>query len=181
MAAWSGWEKQLLDALKAPNTGANRRFLDTWNSYEESDCANNPLNTTQPYPGATACNSAGVKSYPSKAAGTAATLETLTNGRYDAIVAALRSGDPYSVSDPSVVVLEIGVWGTPNFADLYYREMGGGGSSPLPQAATPVRNTSNERQVASAWTRLMRALAFDAPRELRRVSAATAQLRKGVR
>lgn len=56
---------------------------------------NNPLNTTQSS-GATTMiiNSDGVKGYATYADGLQATVETITNGYYDEVVAGLQSNDP---------------------------------------------------------------------------------------
>lgn len=117
MSAWPGWEVELLAALSAPDTAANRKWLDTWHSFEQSGAKNNPLNTTQPWPLATDYNSAGVKNYPSHAAGIAATVETLRNGRYDAILAALETGNPATFQPDVTLAAELRVWGSVSFAD----------------------------------------------------------------
>lgn len=119
MAAWPGWEQDVLRAIGAPLTAANVRFLSGWHAYELSNCTNNPLNTTLSYGASTRCNAAGVQSYPSKMAGTEATARTLLNGNYSALVAALRSGDPYRADHPEQVAADLRTWGTPNFAGVY--------------------------------------------------------------
>lgn len=50
----------------------------------------------------------------------------------------------------------------------------------VPKSSLPKRGAT-DRQVVGAWTRLVRVLAVNAPRDLRRTSAAAARLRKGVR
>jgi hypothetical protein len=56
---------------------------------------NNPLNTTQPgYHETTTINSDGVKGYQTRQDGLQATIRTITNGRYDPVVAALLANDP---------------------------------------------------------------------------------------
>ena len=52
----------------------------------------NPLNTTQGAPGAKSMNSVGVKSYNSWDQGMEATVQTLMNGKYSGILAALQQG-----------------------------------------------------------------------------------------
>lgn len=52
---------------------------------------NNPLATTEGWPGAYDVNSAGVKAYPSQNAGIGATVKTLRLGYYSAVVRAIRS------------------------------------------------------------------------------------------
>lgn len=119
MAAWRGWEADVLRLLGAPVTDANVRFLSGWHDYEESACANNPLNTTLVYGGSTRCNAASVQSYPSHGVGAAATARTLLSGLYKAIVAALRSGDPFSYHAAYQVASNIRTWGTDEWANVY--------------------------------------------------------------
>ena len=66
-------------------------------------------------PGATVFNSVGVKAYTSWKQGLQATVITLRNGYYEAILAALRRGD-----DASAVAAAVGAspWGTGNFSRL---------------------------------------------------------------
>ena len=106
----------ILAAIKAPNTAANRRFLDEWQSYEGGTAKFNPLNTTQKVKGSTRYNSAGVQNYPTAAAGTTATRITLENGRYPDILKALRSGSPFTYQPLSAVEAQIETWGTFAFA-----------------------------------------------------------------
>lgn len=53
--------------------------------------AYNPMNTTQPMPGATSATPVGVKAYTSWEQGIDATAKTLKNGRYENILAKLRA------------------------------------------------------------------------------------------
>lgn len=86
------WRFRLLRAIHAKGVWQNRRLLGAWERAESGTARYNPLNTTEPWPGATDYNKAGVKNYPTGAAGVAATCKTLTNGRYNGIVADLRAG-----------------------------------------------------------------------------------------
>jgi hypothetical protein len=83
----------LLHALGAPDTAENVRAITAWAAAEGTRAANNPLATTQRWPGATPFNAVGVESYATPDDGVAATAATLRNGRYDAILAALARGD----------------------------------------------------------------------------------------
>jgi hypothetical protein len=97
------WCVALLTAIGAPSTSANVNSIAGWIEQETSwtdtppDGAlytNNPLNTTEPGFGAVgSVNSVGVKIYPTQAQGLAATVAALTNGDYNDILAALRSGN----------------------------------------------------------------------------------------
>lgn len=70
----------LLDAIKAPRRDTNVTALVSWMQAEGSAARFNPLATTQPYPGATAFNSVGVKNYIAAADGVAATAACLNYG-----------------------------------------------------------------------------------------------------
>lgn len=87
-----GWSSDLLSALGLPATSENLRALEAWVEAEGTSAAFNPLATTQNMPGATNFNSVGVKNYASYGDGLAATVRTLTNGRYEGILAALARG-----------------------------------------------------------------------------------------
>lgn len=57
------------------------------------DSWNNPLATTQPWRGAYDVNSVGVKAYPDANAGIGATVATLRNGYYPAVVRAISRNE----------------------------------------------------------------------------------------
>lgn len=111
MATWQGWEQQLLNAIGAPVTSENVSFLDKWANAEGGSAAYNPMNTTQPEPGATNYNSVGVKEFGNAAQGIDATAKTLTNGYYPDILAGLKSGDPFAHITDSFKK-ELDIWGT---------------------------------------------------------------------
>lgn len=97
------WDEALLVALGVPVTKQNRRFLRGWQRWEgghtNNDAKFNWLNTTKKTPGAVASiNSVGVKAYRSFDDGIAATVETLRNGRYQDILDALGSGNPFKAA-----------------------------------------------------------------------------------
>lgn len=101
MAAWDGWEAQVLAGLNAPRTRQTIQFLDSWQAREGGAAAFNPLNTTLSAGAVGSYNSVGVRIYPSAKVGAAATVQTLQ--AYPNIVNALRSGDPTAYqADPQV-------------------------------------------------------------------------------
>jgi hypothetical protein len=80
-------------------------------SRENTGAANNPLATTEPAPGATIYNSAGVRNYPSLQSGFAATLATFRNGYYPHLLGILS--DPSGGSSVAYCSSpELNVWGT---------------------------------------------------------------------
>lgn len=110
MAAFPDWEVKLLRAIGAPATPENLRFLSAWQRAEGGTASFNPLNTTQPFGGASNYNSVGVKNYPSATAGLEATAKTLTNGYYGPIVSLLRRGRASAVDLAKAVASS--PWGT---------------------------------------------------------------------
>ena len=113
------WARALLVAMRFPVTADNVAAVTAWEMAEGGHWYNtayyNPLNTTQSMPGATIFNSVGVKAYTSWKQGLQATVITMKNGYYDAIIAALRRGN-----DASAVAAAVGAspWGTGNFSHL---------------------------------------------------------------
>lgn len=92
MASFNGWQVGLLRSIGAPITRENLRFLNAWQAAEGGSAAFNPLNTTQPAPGASKYNSVGVRNFRGAQQGVLATAQTLLNGHYGPIVQLLRSG-----------------------------------------------------------------------------------------
>lgn len=107
------WARALLARLGAPTTSANVSAVTAWEAAEGGHWHNsdryNPLNTTQPEPGAVSTNNVGVKAYTSWDQGLTATVQTLTNGLYGGILSALSSGQD---ADQVVSAVVKSPWGT---------------------------------------------------------------------
>lgn len=131
----------VLQQLGAPVTPANLSILETWSRYEGTQASFNPLavgpadNGFGGRNGASKFNSIGVWNYPSAAIGEQGTAIALQNGRYNAIVNALRTNQPVSYwqSNPTIWQ-EINLWGTHGFSSLLQRQGGVSASAP---ATTP--------------------------------------------
>ena len=106
------WKFRLLAAIHGKGVVENRKLLDAWARAEGGTAAYNPLNTTQPWSGATNYNRAGVKNYPSAAAGIAATAATLHNGYYNGVVSDLHAGKRTAVEIVTRNAEEFDLWGT---------------------------------------------------------------------
>jgi hypothetical protein len=111
--------KVILAMISAPDSPQNDKAMVAWEKAEGGNWNNpdkyNPLNTTEPYLGAFATNSAGVKSYPSWQAGVVATTMALELPYYTAIISALDEGNnAYAVAN----AVGSSHWGTPNFSNL---------------------------------------------------------------
>ena len=107
MSTFAGWEAAVLAAIGAPQTPNNVAFLDSWANLEGGTAAYNPLNTTLPAAGSSAYNGVGVQSYTSPQQGVASTAQTLLNGNYPNLVAALRSGNPFG---SSAIANDLSTW-----------------------------------------------------------------------
>lgn len=105
-----------------PTPGARKAMVGWMNAeggHWNNDARYNPLNTTQPEPGAGNTGSQGnIKQYRSWQQGVDATATTLKNGRYDGIISALRRGDPSAVAS----AIGSSPWGTSG--DLVRRTIG---------------------------------------------------------
>lgn len=170
MATWPGWERDVLTGIQAPINADTSKFMLTWHSYEGGAAANNPMNTTQPEPGATDYNSVHVKNYPSSLIGTRATVTTLENGYYPAILAALRSGRPFSYGDKGAVSAQVQKWGTFGFAAWYSQQgIAAQPGTPPPAPSADVNTASGHRGYAD----LRNSVARHLPTQLSRSRSST--------
>ena len=112
----NGFFRDVLVQIRAPVTALNLQSFQTWRRFEGGTALWNPLNTEERRPGSSNYNSAGVQNYPNEASGINATVDTLTNGRYTAILVRLRNNMPLPEwNDPSVIE-QLNTWGTHGFA-----------------------------------------------------------------
>lgn len=110
---WQQWASAVLSAV-GPESEQNYATLWAWSLHESgADIMrwNNPLNTTQWEIGCQSMNSVGVKSYPSIAVGAMATVQTLKNGFYPHILAALAESAPPSVWQQTCAP-DLNTWGS---------------------------------------------------------------------
>src|SRR6266516_256594 len=134
------WANALLNRLGIPPNRGNVRALVGWAQAEGGHWKNqarfNPLNTTQPEPGAGNTGSQGnIKAYKDWQQGLNATVATLRNGRYGGILQALKGNDPGAIAR----AIGSSPWGTN--ASLVAKTIGG-------TTGTPVR--AGGRAIASA-------------------------------
>lgn len=113
----SSWARAVLRAEGDPRSPCNMGAMLAWEGAEgghwNNSAAYNPLNSTMPEPGSSTMNSVGVRVYTSWRQGLRATIDTLNNGNYGNILAALRSGDSaQAVAD----AVGNSPWGTGGFA-----------------------------------------------------------------
>lgn len=106
------WKFRVLKGIKAKGVKENRRVLQAQQIAEGGTASNNPLNTTEPWAGATNYNSVGVKNYRTAADGINATVTTLLNGHYTGIVNDLREGKLTAEMIVKRNAAEYDTWGT---------------------------------------------------------------------
>lgn len=105
----SGFSRDVLRAIGAPETASNMQAMSAWVKSEGTSAAFNPLATCRKAPGATDFNSVGVKNFQSYEQGVQTTVGAIQNGLYQPVITALRRGDdPYAVAD----AIEASPWGT---------------------------------------------------------------------
>jgi len=129
----------VLRGIGAPVTQNNLALLRAWQQAEGGGTANNanfnPLNTTQGAKGASSINSVGVKSYRSAQQGIQATVQTLLNGYYGPIIAAMRNDAHPNVTASAIAKSP---WGT---GSGVLRVLGSGPVS-VPSSSSPSRSVS---------------------------------------
>ncbi len=111
--SWTDWAGGVLGGIGAPVNSTNLDTLWAWSNKESGADVmrwNNPLNTTEGWPGAVSMNSVGVKSYLNVNDGILATVATLDNGYYPVILAKLRGSVPRAQWDSACA--NLGTWGT---------------------------------------------------------------------
>lgn len=110
------WAQAFLKSLNMKLTPDNLAAIVAWEMAEGGHWYNtayyNPLNTSQPMPGARTFNSHGVKIYRSWSQGLRATVITINNGYYGGILAALRAGNDGQAVASAVAASP---WGTGPF------------------------------------------------------------------
>lgn len=107
---------QILKGIGAPSTKENMLAFHAWQRAEGGTARFNPFNTTEPGPGTTNYNSVGVKNYANEPDGVDATVKTLLNGYYPAILEKLRAGNNGLAVCEAV---DASPWGTERAAATY--------------------------------------------------------------
>jgi hypothetical protein len=171
MSAWSGWEAEFLKAAGLPLTTSNEAFLNQWNTYDNTNCRNNPIDLSRQTAGSTACadlpNGKKARNYLSHAQAASTFSAQLKSGGYPNLLAALRSGQPYAVANPSKVAQDLGKWGSGIFQQAYV----GAASTPPP---SPGGNL-NAPRAHGGWRDLRRSINRNMPRSLNRAHNLTQQ------
>ena len=114
----------LTDVLKglgvsSPNS-SQIKFMKAWRQHEGAKATYNPFNTTQRASGATNYNGVGVKNYINRAQGLKATLDTLNNGKYGAIITAIKNIKDDNDINAAMQAVNDSPWGS-NFSPVDYR------------------------------------------------------------
>lgn len=114
----------LKDVLKglgvsSPNE-SQIKFMKAWRQHEGAKATYNPFNTTQKAAGATNYNSVGVKNFINRSQGLKATLQTLNNGRYGAIITAIKNIKNDDDINNAMQAVNDSPWGS-NFSPVNYK------------------------------------------------------------
>lgn len=171
MAAWTGWESDLLAALSESDSAHNTAWLGEWEKAEHTTCSDNPLSATTDLTGSKRCkelsNGSYARSYTSHAQGVKATVEQLGKAQFVQIRQCLHSADPYSYNDWELVVGELGSWGAHVFAAQYAAAMKGVGQGPGGGAGGP-GGTNDASRSLHAYSNFTKVVAHDLPAHLYR-------------
>lgn len=134
----------LLGALNLPTVDNNVMALVALQAMEggfmHNAAAYNPLNTSQPMPGSHAVTSIGIQAYTSWQQGLDATVKTLLNGRYGAILSALANG---AGADTTLSVWAASPWGTTIAAGKHAADYASYGSLEFPSSASSLPSASS--------------------------------------
>lgn len=150
-AVGNSFYQEVLKGISAPITTENMRACHAWQAAEGATARNNPFNTTQPEPGDSNYNSFGphgqyhVRNYPDQETGVHATVTTLLNGDYQAIVEAFRRGNNGAAVCAAVDESEWGTHGAHTTYQFLYRS-----SHPtyrVLQLTQPLMHGSDVRQI----------------------------------
>lgn len=146
MGVWTGFQQELLSAANLPTAEATQQFLYDWSQHTASDCRNNPVDVSRAATNATNCHkltsARTAKNYPSHGSVAGAFSRQIHSGAFPALLAALRTADPYQSPHPPAVVADLRKWGSPKFATYYANNSqagsgagggGGGGSISTPK------------------------------------------------
>lgn len=170
MATWSGWVSQFLHAANIIDTPPNQRFMNAWAANANHNCANNPIDLSEPMPGATNCaDNSGVlpkvKAYTTHTQAANAFAFELLQPWAEDIRRALDSGNPYQYKGTDRVVSDLVSWGSTKYARVFQSATagsGGGGGT----------GTGLAPHTHRAWGDLRRTVNRHLPTNLRSARAA---------
>lgn len=187
MSTWRGWQADLLSAVNLPNTENNRRFLSDWHANANTNCRLNPVDLHIKEPRLTGgahgteskdCahlwvfqKSAQAQAYTDRIWARTAWYGQITSGNYKHLVAALKSGNPYTKELVQGVAHDVGRWGSDKFANAYITEVFAGGPPPTLKAPQALRG----------WTDLQRAFNTHLPQSMHASQKARAHAHRQLR
>lgn len=171
MGVWSGWQADLLNRAGLPRTSFNLAFLSAWHTYDNTNCRDNPIDISRNVSGSSACaalpNGRQARNYTSPAQAASAFNAQLKSGQYPHLLAALRSGQPYAVSNPAQVAQDLGKWGSGIFQQEYVNSV----QTPPPAPGSNVRAP----RAHNGWRDLRKSVNRTMPHALNRAGTLTRQ------
>lgn len=155
MSVWSGWQADLLNAGKFPNSSANRAFLTAWHNHATSNCALNPVDISKQTGKWTACKhlDAGrtANNYGDQQSAEDAFKDQIRGTEYLALPTGLFNSSLDPTNTSPAVIAEIRVWGSARFADYLSGQAAtgsgggiGGKSVGIHRGWTDLRNSVNQ-------------------------------------
>ena len=169
MSVWSGWPADLLKRAGLPTTTSNLAFLSAWHTYDNTNCRNNPIDLSRNVAGSSPCGALPTgrqaRNYTSPAQAASAFNAQLKSGAYPHLLAALRSGQPYAVANPSLVAQDLGKWGSGIFQQEYMNSV----ATPPPVPGSNV----NAPRAHGGWRDLRRSVNRTMPHSLNQAGRLT--------
>lgn len=166
MSVWKNWIPDLLSDAGLPITGRTRAFMLDWHNHASSDCHNNPVDISRPHARSSDCKALPgtnrhAQNYAVSNDAQIAFPQQIHGTNFRHLLAALQTGDPYTIKNPGPVRDELKEWGSVAFAERYWQEApygAGGGPQPGP---------GNDAQTLKGWTDLQRSTNRHLPHSLR--------------
>lgn len=169
MTIWTGWEDQFLAAAGVKQTAANRRFLDDWHTHAQTNCTNNPVDLSAKEPGSSNCGAllpgpGPAQRYAAHTDAARAFATQIHRASAKPILDALKTGNPYTVSNPADVGAALTTWGSQTFERPYLNETVGPPGKPPPK---PPPRQLKAPQALGGWKDLQRTVNHHMPDTLR--------------
>jgi len=156
VSTYRGWEKDLLDAAKLPNTSHTRKFLGDWHAASLIDCDLNPVDLTMPEGKSKNCKAYSgprhghihYQAYAHSTDTRNAFAGQIKDSRYQHLRAALKSGNPYdtgkiTADDAGLIETDLAYWGSAAFGADYANDMAAGGPAPVFKAPQALKGWSD--------------------------------------
>ncbi len=166
MSVWSGWQADLLTHAGLPNTSSNRQFLSDWHSHAQTNCHDNPIDLSVKSAGSSNCHTlpginARAQNYSTTGNAVHAFTVQIHQAAYAHLLAALKTGNPFTASGTGLASQDLTKWGSQGFAQWYFNQT----------ANAPGRGGGYKPTSTKAWGSVQKSVNHGLPTMLRRVGA----------